>query len=331
MVSAKASSLIAGTDYPRNWAEFVAWFPDDAACRRYLERLRWPNGFVCPRCGHCAPPYEASRGRRICRSCRQQSSVTSGTIFDKTRTPLQTWLGAVWYITNQKYGCSALGLQRVLGLGSYQTAWMMLHRLRRAMVRPGRERLHGTVEVDEAFIGGERRGRHRRPSESKGEPVPRTAKSVVVIAVEIHEPRGFGRVRLARVERKDREHIMPFILDAISPQARVITDGSWAYRSLHEHGYERKATIMSGAKEPAHVAMPGVHRISALLKRWLLSTHQGAVQPKQLDHYLDEFTFRFNRRSARSRGLLFYRLLEQAVITPPATYATIKAEREHNM
>lgn len=321
-----ASSLLPGEDYPRDWVEFIDWFPDEAACLRFLEKLRWPYGFVCPRCGHAAPAYEASRGRRICRVCRLQSSVTSGTIFEKTRTPLRTWFAAVWYITNQKYGCSALGLQRVLGLGSYQTAWTILHRLRRAMVRPGRERLSGSVEVDETFVGGERKGKHPRPSTRYGKPIPRTAKSIVVVAVEIHEPKGFGRIRLARVEKKDREHVMPFILDAVELGARIKTDGSWAYRSLGEYGYQRETSVLVGSEDPAHVSMPGVHRVSALVKRWLLSTHQGAVQSAQLDHYLNEFTFRFNRRSSRSRGLLFYRLLEQAVATEPATYQQIKAK-----
>lgn len=327
----KASSPLPGRDYPRDWIEFIDRFPDELACLSFLENLRWPHGFVCPHCNHAAPAYQASRDRKICRSCRHQSSVTSGTIFEKTRTPLRTWFAAVWYITNQKYGCSALGLQRVLGLGSYQTAWTMLHRLRRAMVRSGRERLRGTIEVDETFVGGERKGKHPRPSEGYDEPIPRTAKAVVVVAVEMHEPKGFGRIRLARVDKKDRDHVMPFILDAIEPGARIKTDGSWAYRSLADYGYQRETFILSSSDEPAHVSMPGVHRVAALVKRWLLGTYQGAVQPAQLDHYLNEFTFRFNRRSSRSRGLLFYRLLEQAVATEPLTYQQIKAENKHNM
>jgi transposase-like protein len=140
---------VAGEDYPRNWREYLSWFATEEACAQFLEQMRWPAGFACPSCGVCADPYRASRGRLVCRDCRYQTSVTAGTILEKTRTPLTTWFAAIWYLTNQKHGCSALGLQRVLGLGSYQTAWAMLHRLRRAMVRPGRERLHGAVEVDE--------------------------------------------------------------------------------------------------------------------------------------------------------------------------------------
>jgi transposase-like protein len=319
-------SLAAGRDYPRTWAQFADWFPDEAACFRYLERLRWPEGFICWRCGERSEPYRATRHRLMCRVCRAQGSVTAGTVFDKTRTPLRSWFAAGWYATNQKHGVSALGLQRVLGLGSYQTAWMMLHRLRRAMVRPGRERLSGTVEVDETYVGG--REAHTRKRRRAAKTKPRTApskKAIVTVAVEVLQPKGFGRVRLRRVPDASEDSVLPFVLDSIEPGSTVHTDGSWAYRSLPEHGYVRDKTVILGSEDPAHASLPAVHRVAALLKRWLLGTHQGSVQPHQLDAYLDEFTFRFNRRSSRSRGLLFYRLLEQAVVTDPVTYHAITA------
>lgn len=253
--------------------------------------------------------------------------MTAGTLFDKTRTPLRSWFAAAWYATNQKHGVSALGLQRVLGLGSYQTAWMMLHRLRRAMVRSGRERLSGIVEVDETYVGGpEARPRRRRRGAARKKPVHSTGKkALVAIAVEVLQPKGFGRVRLRRVPDASADSLLPFVLESIEPGSTVHTDGSWAYRSLPEHGYVRDKSVILGSELPAHVSLPAVHRVAALLKRWLLGTHQGSVQPHQLDAYLDEFTFRFNRRSSRSRGLLFYRLLEQAVITEPVTYQAIAA------
>jgi transposase-like protein len=142
----------AGKDYPGNWNDFLDWFASEEACLAYLEQLRWPQGFVCPNCGAAGDPYRSSRSRLMCRGCSHQSTVTAGTIFDKTRTPLRVWLAAAWYVTNQKQGVSALGLQRVLGLGSYSTAWTMLHRLRRAMIQPDRERLKGVVEVDETYL-----------------------------------------------------------------------------------------------------------------------------------------------------------------------------------
>jgi len=323
---------VADRDYPRTWDQFLDWFQDDAACRAYLEGIRWRDGFVCLGCGAAGDAFHGSRGRWICRHCRHQSSVTAGTVFDKTRTPLRTWLAAVWYVVNQKQGVNALGLQRVLGLGSYQTAWAMLHRLRRAMIRPGRERLHGVVEVDECFVGRSPPNSTRDTKKKRRVTKQRKAqRSIVMIAVEIKQPKGFGRIRLQRVSDKSEKAVLPFVFDAIEPGSIVHTDGSEAYRKMDRRGYRRKRTVMLGADDPAHVTMPGVHRVAALLKRWLLGTHQGAVSPKQLDYYLDEFTFRFNRRSSRSRGLLFYRLLEQALATGPVTYAEIAGKTNHKM
>ncbi len=321
---------VSGRDYPGTWEQFLDWFPDEEVCREYLVRLRWPQGFVCPRCGEACEAHQVSRARLMCRHCRYQGTVTAGTIFDKTRTSLRSWFAAVWYITNQKQGVTALGLQRVLGMGSYQTAWMMLHRLRRAMIRPGRERLNGVVEVDESFVGRSAANKRRVGKQAK-----RLAdqynmrRSIIAIAVEIKEPKGFGRVRLRRIPDTSEASLLPFIQDSIEPGSNVRTDGSWAYRALRENGYRRDKKVMAGADDPAHVSMPGVHRVAALLKRWLLGTHQGSVRPHQIDAYLDEFAFRFNRRSSRSRGLLFYRLLEQAVVTEPVTYGQIVGDAKH--
>lgn len=256
----------------------------------------------------------------MCRHCKFQASVTAGTILDKTRTELRIWFAAMWYVTNQKQGVSALGLQRVLGLGSYETAWTMLHRLRRAMVRPGRDLLHGEVEVDETYLAlGERSG----PVSAKARP-RHTTKALVAVAVE-KQAKGFGRIRLCRIERGNRKILESFIQDSIEPGSLVHSDGSWAYQKLEDIGYGHKRTVHLGSEVPAHESMPAVHRVAALLQRWLMGTHHGAVQPSQLDYYLDEFVFRFNRRTSGSRGLLFYRLLQQAVATGPVTYGDVVA------
>lgn len=310
---------VAGQDYPATWNAFLDWFTSEEACLAYLEKLRWPGGFVCPSCGVAGEPYRASRTRLMCRHCGHQGTVTAGTIFDKTRTPLRVWLAAAWYVTNQKQGVSALGLQRVLGLGSYETAWTMLHRFRRAMVRAGRERLKGRVEVDETYLAITDREQPISPAGRKSS----TAKVLVVMAVETLQPKGFGRIRLRCIDKDSREFVVPFVQEVIEPGAQVHTDGSAAYRSLRELGYDHQASVMLGSKVPAHAAMPGVHRVASLLKRWILGTHHGAVQPRQLDHYLDEFVFRFNRRTSASRGMLFYRLLQQAVATDPVTYMDV--------
>ena len=266
-----------------------------------------------------APPYRADRNRLMCQSCKHQTSVTAGTIFDKTRTPLKVWLAAAWYITSQKLGVNALGLQRILGLGSYQTAWTMLHRFRRAMVRPGRDLLKGRVEVDETFLAIRDKA-ERAPAKGRKN---NTTKTLMIIAVEILEPKGFGRIRLHQIPNDSALQVIPFVQEVIQPGAMVHTDGSAAYRSLQDLGYGHHRTVMVGSDIPGHISMPGVHRVAALVQRWLLGTHHGAVKPEQLDHYLDEFVFRFNRRTSLSRGMLFYRLLEQAVVTAPITYQQI--------
>ncbi|MGY8903634.1 MAG: IS1595 family transposase [Burkholderiales bacterium] len=308
-----------GKDYPQTWNEFLDWFGTEEACLAYLERLRWSNGFACPRCGCVGEAYRATRTRLMCPSCQHQGSVTAGTIFEKTRTPLRVWLAAAWYLTNQKQGVSALGLQRVLGLGSYQTAWTMLHRLRRAMVRPGREQLKGVVEVDETYLSITDR---QAPISSKGRKSS-TSKVLVVMAVEMLEPKGFGRIRLRRISNDSAACVIPFVLEVVGPGAEVRTDGSAAYRSLTELGFTHQRTVMLGSDVPAHVSMAGVHRVAALVQRWILGTHHGSVQPEHLDAYLDEFVFRFNRRTSNSRGMLFYRLLQQAVVTAPVTYRDV--------
>lgn len=255
----------------------------------------------------------------MCLKCKFQTTVTAGTIFDKTRTELRIWLAGIWYITSQKNGISALGLQRVLGLGSYETAWTMLHRLRRAMVRPGRDLLHGEVEVDETYLSITDRKDPISPIGRKSN----TSKVLVAIAVEMLHPKGFGRIRIKQIANGDYDHLMPFIQEAVQPGSLIHSDGSGAYRDLEEAGYHHRRTVHLGSETPAHESMPGVHRVAALLQRWLLGTHQGSVQPGQLDYYLDEFVFRFNRRTSASRGLLFYRLLQQAVVMDPVTYDTV--------
>ena len=321
---------VVGVDYPKGWVDFEDWFASDEACVAYLEKLRWPSGFSCPACGVMETPGRATRGRLVCRSCRHQASVTAGTIFDKTRTPLRVWFAAAWYITSQKQGVSALGLQRVLGLSSYQTAWAMLHRFRRAMVRPDREMLHGLVEVDEAYLALRRgpRTQFKEPL-SKRRVHDYSHLVPIAIAVEIQQPKGFGRIRLARIQGPTKESLLPFVREHIMPGSQVRTDGSQIYRPLGDEGFIHDRHVLYGSEAPAHEPLPGVHRVAALLKRWLLGTHHGAIAPKHVDYYLDEFTFRFNRRKSLSRGMLFYRLIQQAALAPPATYANIR-DNQHS-
>jgi transposase-like protein len=304
-----------GVDYPRTFQELLDWFPDDRACLGYLERIRWGGGFVCPRCGSVGGWWAVRRGLRKCVVCHRETSVTAGTIFHKSRLPLRSWFAAIWYVVNQKNGVSALGLQRVLGFGSYQTAWAWLHKLRRAMVLPGRELLTGAVEVDETLIGAVKPGNRGRRADGK---------VLVAIAVECHDG-GPGRTRMRRIPNASGDVLSEFVLDNVARSSEVRTDAWNGYNHIGRYRFSHVITNLAESGDPAHVAMPEVHRVASLLKRWLLGTHQGAVSHEQLDYYLDEFTFRFNRRRARHRGLLFYRLIEAALLANPHPYAALIA------
>ena len=234
--------------------------------------------------------------------------MTAGTVFQDSKLPLTVWFRAMWQVTSQKNGVSALGLQRVLGLGSYKTAWTVLHKLRRAMVRPGRERRHGLVEVDEAYWGGEEEDVHGRQTYDK---------ALIAVAAEA-DGAGIGRIRLRHIADTNRATLPGFIAAAIEPGSTVQTDGLQAYRELQGYVHDRRIQKRQ-PKDAAHL-LPRAHRVISLLKRWLLGTHQGAVGSEYLQDYLDEFTFRFNRRASASRGKLFYRLAQQAVQVAPTTY-----------
>lgn len=301
-----------GIDYPRDLAQFEEFFPDEEACWTYLEQLRWRDGFQCPACGSRGEAWRASGKLLVCRACEHKTSVTAGTIFHGTRKPLKVWFRAVWEITAHKHGVSALGLKRVLGLKSYETAWAWMHKFRRAMVRPGRDKLSGTVEVDETYLGGVEEGVSGRET---------VKKAIVVIAVELEEVAGndgtlkerIGRIRLGHVPDASKESLVPFLEEVVEPGSTIRTDGWAGYAGLEKKGFRHEVTKLTEEEQPAHVVFPSVHRVASLLKRWVLGTLQGGVAKEQLAYYLDEFTFRFNRRKSKARGLLFYRLLEHAV------------------
>jgi transposase-like protein len=263
-----------------------------------------------------------ARGVLQCGACQRQTSPIAGTILEGTRKPLRIWFQAMWFVTNQKSGGSALGLQRLLGLGSYQTAWAWLHKLRRAMVRPGRDRLSGRVEVDETYLGGPERGTRGRQTENK---------ALIVVAAQ-ENGRGIGRIRMRRIPDASAESLIAFVEESVEPGSAVHTDAWLGYEPLGTKGYIHELSFLHGSKKSPSALLPRVHRVVSLLKRWLMGTHHGAVRHEHLDYYLDEFTFRFNRRHARARGLLFYRLLQQAVEVDPVPYARlVAAEPDHNI
>lgn len=295
-----------------NLTEFEAEFSTEQQCRDYLMKLRYPEGqYICPKCGGTAS-WKISETVFECKNCHHQSTVISGTIFQDTHKPLTLWFRAIWYITSQKNGTSALGLQHILGLGSYRTAWTWLHKLRRAMVRPGRDKISGEVEVDEAYIGAaEKGGKRGRGTENK---------VLVVFAVEVNEKK-IGRVRIQVIKSASADELHDFIENTVEKGSTIITDGWSGYNGIEEKGYSRKIKKQKGEED---TTLPHVHTIISLLKRWLLGTLQGSCSPEHMSYYLDEYTFRFNRRKSKYRGMLFYRLLQNAVQLEPSTYHMIK-------
>lgn len=300
-------------DYPKNQIEFEKQFASDRQCKEYVSELRFPSGFLCARCGSTSH-WKQSRDRLTCSDCLAETTPLSGTLFHKSHIPLTVWFRACWWITNQKQGVSALGLQRALGLGSYRSAWMMMQKLRAAMVRPGRDRLAGELEVDEIYIGG---------PEVEGKSY-RSTKHLILIAVE-KRGSSIGRIRMKLIPSTCGWVLLEGVQDLIEPGSHVQTDGWPGYREIAKHGYKHQAIQMPTTRKEKRAAdtLPRVHRVASLFKRWMLGTYQGRVDPKHLPAYLDEFVFRFNRRTSGSRGLLFHRLMENAVQLKAPTYQTI--------
>ena len=303
-------------DYPRTLMEFEKRFASEETCWEYIFKLRWPDGFRCPHCQH-HNAWLTKRKLYHCTRCGCETSVTAGTIFHDTRKPLRLWFRAMWYIVSQKNGVSAMGLQRVLGMQRYETIWIWLHKLRTAMVRPGRDRLSGTVEVDETHIGGKRPGKRGRGA---------AGKSLVLIAVE-DKDNHIGRIRLQRIPDASAASLIPAVQESVDPGSVVRTDDWSSYRQLASEGYGH--TVVRQSADVGENLLPLVNRVAALLKRWLQGTHQGAVRASHLDYYLDEYTFRFNRRTSRSRGKLFFRLVQQAVSVAPVKGQDIRGGRPY--
>lgn len=298
--------------YPKDFQEFLLQFKTEDDCWDYLFEIRWPNGFSCP---NCKSNKFWITGKKLihCVSCGHQASITAGTIFHGTRKPLLLWFHIIWWVVAQKTGVSANNLKDFMGFGSYKTAWSWLHKLRRAMVRPNRDRLTGMVEVDETYIGGKEIGKGKQ---GRGAVI----KSLVVVATEC-KGKQIGRVRFRIISEASGEELLPFIEDNIEPGSTIVTDGWSGYSSLSQSkNYKHITKVISGSGQEAHELLPHVHMVDSLVKRWINGTHQGNVSPKHLPYYLDEFAFRFNRKLSTYRGKLFYRLIQQAVSISPMSF-----------
>ena len=308
-------------DYPETYEEFLEWFKTENDCIEYIIRIRWPNGFICPKCTSIKA-WKTAAGLMHCSSCGHQTSITAGTVFQGTRKPLRLWFNVIWWVMSQKTGVSALNLKNAMSFKSYETTWTWLQKLRRIMIRPGRELLSGSVEVDETYIGGPETGVVGRAAESK---------VLVVVAVEVRKGK-LGRVRFRCIKNASSEELIPFVMDNVDINSNVITDGWKGYSSLQNKGYKHEVRNISKSDKEANELLPGVHRVIGLVKRWLLGTHQGAVSEKHLQYYLDEYSFRFNRRLSKHRGKLFFRTIQQAVISKAITMDEITGGKyKHNM
>jgi transposase-like protein len=307
--------------------EFRASFGDEQQCAEQLRRQRWPAGFACPRCGGPGCGYMAARQVHECARCGYQCSVTAGTIFHKTRTPLSSWFWAIYRMSHDKKGISAVQLAKEIGV-SYPTAWLMLHKIRKAMSdRDQGYRLSGLVEVDEGYVGGQEHGQGRR---GRGTPGVRT-KSVVAVAVE---RRGVGKPGKKPVPGFAALEVIPdaatatlerFLAGKVKPGSHILSDGWHGYRRLQQKGFEHTATAISRQDEPAHRLFPWVHITLSNLKRFLLGTHH-KVEPKHLQHYVAEFNYRLNRRTMEPD--LMTRLLRACISTQTITYRQLVAVPE---
>jgi transposase-like protein len=299
---------------PGSLPGFLERFPDDEACAAFLREWKYgPEGFRCPSCGGTSAWFLHSRRLDECTSCHKQVSLTAGTIMHRSSKPLRIWFIAMYLFVVSKQGISAQNLSRQLGV-SYPTAWSWLHKFRRAVTEHPKTQLCGVVEADETWEGGLRKGQPGRPKVSD-------RSSLVAAAVELLEPKGFGRARLASLKDGSAASHGEFLHANVEAGSALFTDDWRSYRKpAAEAGYEHIATNISKTEMEAHEVLPASHRVFSLLHRVLLGTYQGAVSHKHLPSYLAEYEFRFNRRKSRSRGLLFQRLLSAVVASSPAPY-----------
>ena len=307
------TDFIIDEDFPCSQFEFENRFNSEQACRDYLANMKWPDGFHCRNCGH-QEYWISARGLYICTRCESPNSLTAGTVMHGTKKPLTHWFKAMWWFTTRKSGVNAINLKDLLGLGSYQTAWLWLHKLRRCTIREGRERLSGDVEVDEFVIGGQQPGKRGRGA---------NGKTIVVAAVE-KEDKKLGRIRLQVVPDYSGDVLEQCVTTNVRPGSTIISDGWKGYNFLDDSSYSHNQVVAAHTAKKESV-LPGVHLVASLIKRLILGTFQGRFDPKHLQSYLDEYVFRFNRRRSRNIGKKFMRIAEQVTSSTKTTYKQIKA------
>jgi len=302
------TEFIITEDFPKSQVEFDKRFSTERACYEYLFKFKWPDGFSCVKCGH--PAYwVSSKYIYICTRCEHQQSLTAGTIMHSTKKPITYWFKAMWWFTTRKSGVNAVNLKDLLGLGSYDTAWTWLQKLRHCTIRNGREKLSGIVEVDDFVLGGQKSGKRGRGAEGK---------TIVLAAVE-KRGRRLGRIRLQVALNCSSDSLMPFIEHNIKPGSHIITDGWKGYYPIDNKKYSHQKVCWTKSADKSSI-LPGVHLVISLVKRVMLGTFQGRFEPKHLQSYLDEYVFRFNRRNSKSIGKKFMRIVQQVVASIKITH-----------
>lgn len=298
-------------DFPKNEIEFERRFRHEQDCLDYLFALRWPDGFICPDCGRTAY-WKSARALFMCRQCQKQTSVTAGTIFHGAKKPLTVWFKALWWFSTRKSGVNAVALKEMLGLGSYRTAWCWLQKFRTCTIFPDRTALSGKVEADEFYLGGERSGKRGRGADHKCK---------VAVAVE-RQGQKLGRLRMQVIDDCSSAQLLPFVKANVIPDSHIATDGWKGYNGLEKDFVHHR--VLSAQNDNKESVLPGVHLVISLVKRVILGTFQGRFEPEYLQRYLDEYVFRFNRRTSRSPGKRFWRIMQQAVSSPPLCSRQLK-------
>lgn len=290
----------------KNEVEFDRRFQQEQACLDYLFQLSWPQGFVCTDCGH--PGYwKSARDLYLYQDCQKQVFGHSSTIFHGGKKPLTVWFKALWWFSTRKSGVNALALQQQLGLGSYRTPWCWLQKLRTCTIFTDRQLLSGEIDADEFYMGGGRSGKRGRGA---------AQKCKVAVAVE-RQGRKLGRLRMQVIEDCSSSQLLPFVQSNVVVGSQVATDGWKGYNGVEKDFDHRR--VVSAHAEYKEIVLPGVHLVVSLVKRVILGTYQGRFTPEYLQRYLDEYVFRFNRRTCTSPGKRFWKIMQQAVGSPPIT------------
>ena len=325
--------------FPTSLPEFQKVFPDDHACEKYLESIRWPDIFKCPKCGHQDEPYRFPTRTSVvlrCKACKKNTSLTAGTVMQATHTPLSTWFWGAYLVTTQTPGQSALQFQRQLGLSRYETAFQILHKLRSGMVRPERDRIGGEypVEVDECMIGGRTRGegrgvyhmttvigavevRHRKGGEDRASSRRQEHKDGVPLKRLVYA----GRLRLRAIANRGSENLIPFVVENVAHRSTVRTDAWVGYQPISSFGFKHEPLALVGDPDKAESHLPMIHLVFSNLKTWILGTHHGAIAQHHLQAYLNEYVFRFNRRFYPMTA--FNSVLGLAARSIPPTYESL--------